>query len=172
MGSPFSAAPTAAAAGRPPRRTLAASTQLGIADPQLASAAAEWEQAAAAAADVAVPALALANKPARPPVVPAEHAPPPPPPPTPQAAWHTPPAPRDHPLPAATPGSTVVLAGRRFDSLLHLRYEMRALQRRLLGEGEEVAVPPDSPHFKLIQVCVCVCGDAFGQGCMCCRAHC
>ncbi|PSC67859.1 hypothetical protein C2E20_8524 [Micractinium conductrix] len=28
---------------------------------------------------------------------------------------------------------------------------MRALQRRLLGEGEEVAVPPDSPHFKLIQ---------------------
>lgn len=46
----------------------------------------------------------------------------------------------------------VVLAGRRFESLLDVRFQMRALQRELLGDAEEVVVPRESPHFELIEV--------------------
>lgn len=45
----------------------------------------------------------------------------------------------------------VVLAGRRFESLLDVRFQMRALQRELLGDAEEVVVPRESPHFELIE---------------------
>lgn len=57
-------------------------------------------------------------------------------------------------------GGPVTMAGQRYESLLELREQMRALQRQLLPEGqEEVEVPPDSPHFGTILVSQSCCGS-------------
>ena len=58
-----------------------------------------------------------------------------------------------HVTPAAQFSSVpVTMAGQQYASLLDLRAHMRALQRQLLGEADEVEVPRGSPAFDTIQV--------------------